>query len=694
MPRLLEFACAADPGTFVVQRFSGQEALARLPEFHIELLSACGDIDPDALLGTNATVALEREGGLPPRYFNGHVVRFAVRGCVRSAAFTDGVATLYRATLAPGLWFLTRRADSRIHRRTTLGALLAQRLEVAGVMSVQDDMGPTEWRDYVVQYRESDFDFVSRLAEHVGASWHVLHDNGQHRLVLTDRPGALSGDEDIPCLAAATDAGGAAVPTLAGFEVAREIQPGAFAGGDYDYAAPNAPIAAVDADPSPHDNAAFEWHDHPLDTTDAEQAETYARYRREELACRHATGRGSTTDRSVRVGFPVRVARHPVAAVNGDWLVTRHVFTAVNNLEAGGGAGGEFHAEFEAIPLGTPFRPARRTPRPQVAGTQVARVVSGPGDDVADDDASGAGARLARVRVQFFWDRRGDASCWARVSQAWAGKGCGFQNLPRVGEEVLVQFLEGDPDRPVITGRVHNADQVPPYALPRHAAVTGLKTLSLDASGHGVPGRFSELRFDDSAGAEQVYLQAQRRLDERVLGDRHATVTGQAHESVGGDRLLRVGGEAHVQVAGDANVRVDGALSLALQEDLLCRVAGGRVGADVAQEIHLRAGTSLVLEAGACLTLRVAGSFVEISPAGLRLQGAMVDINGGGSAAHGAGAQPWPARAAVDALTSEGGARSPPPPAPAPPSPASAQGGSHRVAVVTAAPFCEPCQGC
>jgi type VI secretion system secreted protein VgrG len=694
MARSLEFASAAGPDAFVVQRFSGREALGRLPEYKLELLSKRADLTADLLLGTNATMALEGEGDAMSRWFNGYFSSFTVRGPVRTPAFGGEVGYLYLATLHPALWFLSRRADCRVFRDVTLGDLLAGRMADGVPMAIQNDLGPTEHREQVVQYRETDLDFVTRLAEHIGASWLFVHQNGAHRLVLTDRPGTTSTDEPTPVLRP-TDAHG--TPTLLTFELSREVQAGVWSGSDRHDVTPRTSLAVTHAQPQSHDNAGFEWFDAPIGTTQRANAEAYARVRMEEIACRHATARGVTVDHRVRVGFPVSIEHHPVGSLDGRWLVTAQSFTATNNFaQTSGGVGATFRAEFEAIPAGVPFRPARITSRPQIAGTQPARVVADFRDDVAagGGDAGPIGERLARVRVAFFWDRRAEASCWARVAQPWAGKGFGFQNMPRLGDEVLVQFIEGDPDRPVVVGRVYNGDARPPYALPRHAAVTGLKTASIDARGATVPGRFNELRFDDTDGAEQVYVQAQRDLDERVLRHRRVWTGGAHHLVVAGDAFETCRSDRHLRVDGDANVSLGGSSSTTVERDVHLVATRGRIAVEAAGEIHVNAGVQLVLEAGARLTLKVGTSFIELDEAGVRIDGPFVALKSGGTPGQGSGASPGVAREAAEAMHSDGEARAPAAVRPVARPSFAPQASSYRIATETAAPFCAACGGC
>jgi type VI secretion system secreted protein VgrG len=692
MSRMLEISTKAGAGAFVVQRFSGREELGRLFEYRLELLSERSDITAEQLLGTNATVSLELADGQSERYFNGYITRFTVLGVVRTTAFKSNTGYLYVATLSPGLWFRTRTSNSRIFSTTAIGDLVNQQLSVDGLMQVDNEVSSTERRDFVVQYRETDFNFISRLAEHAGIYYYFTHDNGSHKIVLVNES---SSHKPIPGLASIAFAGeGREETTLGSFELVAEVQPGAFATGDYNYVMPNTRIAAVSSNPKAHDNAGFEMFDHPVDTTTSAFATTYAGIRAEEHACRYAIGRGTGTERNIQVGFKTTVKEHSVAALNQEYLVISHSFTATNNLEAGS-EGASFHCEFEAIPSGIQFRPARVSPRPSIAGTQTALVVS---DFRNDTDSSGGsdpiGANIARVKVQFFWDRYARPSCWARVSQPWAGKGYGFQNMPRVGEEVLVQFVEGDPDRPVVVGRVYNAENMPPYKLPANASVTGLKTLSIDGSGASVPGKFNELRFDDRDGSEQVYVQAQKDYDRRVLNDAKAWVGNESHNYVKADTFDKFDADHHVQTTGDHNEKIGGSLSFTVQQDTQLKTSSGSVLVDSSQEVHLKAGMKVVIEAGTQLTLKVGGSFIDISSGVIAIKAGMVNVNSGGAAGTGKGASPIAAKDGKLAMTSEGGQKITPPAPPPAPAKFSPQASSFKIAAVTGAPFVAACYGC
>jgi len=321
-------------------------------------------------------------------------------------------------------------------------------------------------------------------------------------------------------------------------------------------------------------------------------------------------------------------------------------------------------------------------PKPSIAGTQTALVVA----DFRNDTDTSTGGNLGRVKVQFFWDRYGSPSCWARVSTPWAGKGYGFQNMPRVGEEVLVQFIEGDPDRPVVIGRVHNAENTPPFKLPAAVPYTGLKTLSIDPSGKSVAGKWNELRFDDTEGAEQIYLQAQFNFDRRVLNDEKNWIGNESHNYVKADAFYKFDADRHVNITGDHNEKIGGKLSFDVTSDIHVK-SGSMFVVDGGNEVHLKATSKIVLESTTQVSLVCGGNFITLSAAGVDIKGTMVNVNSGGSAGSGSAISPQPPKDGKDAMTSEGGDEIDAPTAPTAPTAFSPLASSFKVAAATAAPF-------
>jgi type VI secretion system secreted protein VgrG len=281
-----------------------------------------------------------------------------------------------------------------------------------------------------------------------------------------------------------------------------------------------------------------------------------------------------------------------------------------------------------------PFRPQRLSPKPFVQGPQTAVVVGPAGEEIYPD-------KYGRVKVQFFWDRLGkkneNSSCWVRVSQPWAGKNWGSVSIPRVGQEVIVEFLEGDPDRPIITGRVYNDDQMPPYTLPDNMTRTTFMSRSTKGGGSS---NYNELRFEDKKGDEQIFLNAEKDMDHRVENDSREFVGKDRSLIVKGDQKEKVEGAQHAEVTGSRNEKVGQSMSLQVGQSLNEKT-GMKFAHDAGQEIHLKAGMNVVIEAGLELTIKASGGFINIGPAGIAISGTpLVLINSGGAAGAGSGSSP------------------------------------------------------
>ncbi|MDD5763426.1 MAG: type VI secretion system tip protein TssI/VgrG [bacterium] len=352
-------------------------------------------------------------------------------------------------------------------------------------------------------------------------------------------------------------------------------------------------------------------------------------------------------------GFKFSLSDHERGEYNRDYFLAKLVThgeqpQALQEASGSGSGGFSYSNRFTAIPASVTFRPARVTPRPVVEGIQTATVVGPKGEEIYTD-------KYGRVKVKFHWDREKErdekSSCWIRVSSTFAGGQYGAIFTPRIGHEVVVDFLEGDPDRPLITGSVYNADQMPPYELPAEKTKSTTKTDS-SIGGKG----FNEIRFEDKKDEEQVFVHGQRNLDVRIEKDAMEWIGQDRHLIVKRDQLEMVEGDKHLAVTGDHNEKVDGTVSLTVGKDRDEKV-GMKHALDAGQEIHLKAGMKVVIEAGTQLTIKAGGNFVDIGPGGVTIQGTMVKINSGGSPGSGSGASPDPPKTPVEADKDKPGAR-------------------------------------
>ncbi|NLI33215.1 MAG: type VI secretion system tip protein VgrG, partial [Deltaproteobacteria bacterium] len=495
-------------------RMTASEELSRLFRFELDLLSENHSISFEDLLGQKVTVRLE----LPHdknRYFNGFVTRFSQVGTVGNYA-------LYNATVHPWLWFLTRNADCRIFQDKTVPDIIKQVFRDHGFTDFEETLSGSyrNW-EYCVQYRETDFNFVSRLMEQEGIYYYFKHDKTKHTLVLAD---SISSHEPFP--------GYQEVPyrppdervqdfeTIYDWLMSKEVQPGTYVLNDFDFKKPRANMLVKSSQLRHHSRAANEIYDYPGEYVNTEEGDTLVRARIQELQADYEQLQGQANARGLSVGCLFNLIDFPRKDQNREYLIVSAThYLESDQYESGmGGAGEIYTCSFSAMPSMQPFRPPRTTPKPMVQGPQTAIVVGPSGSEIYTEE-------YARVKVRFHWDResKGDenSSCWIRVAQLWAGSRWGGIHIPRIGQEVIVEFLEGDPDRPIITGRVYNNDNKPPYDLPAKATQSGVKSRS---SKNGNPNNYNEIRFEDEKGNEEILIHAERNMKTEVEHDEEHTV--------------------------------------------------------------------------------------------------------------------------------------------------------------------------
>jgi type VI secretion system secreted protein VgrG len=489
----------------------GREELARLSAFELSVLSKKPDISPGDLLGKNITVKLELRGG-GHRYFNGYVTRFAQGGMVFS--YYE-----YLLTVHTWPWFLTRTADCRIFQGKSVPEIIKEVFADHPVALFEDGLtGKYAKREYCVQYRETDFDFVNRLLEEEGIYYYFDHQDGRHTLKLVDSNSSHKALENKASIAYYPP--GRAVRAdeeyIQAWTFAQGIQPGVVALEDYDFTKPKADLKVTAKQLEKHDSADYEWFDYPGEYHETPDGEQLVRARVDELHAAFERSEAEGNVREIAVGRLFNLTNAPRREQEREYLIVAADYELREHAYESSDSSTErttYHCKFTALQSRQQFRPLRTTPRPTVRGPQTALVVGPGGEEIWCD-------KYGRVKVQFHWDRYGkkdeNSSCWIRVSNPWAGATWGGVALPRIGQEVVVDFLEGDPDQPLITGRVYNADQMPPYDLPANATQTGIKSRSSKGGGGA---NFNEIRFEDKKGSEQVYLHAEKNQDIEVEND-------------------------------------------------------------------------------------------------------------------------------------------------------------------------------
>lgn len=595
----------------------------------------------------------------------------------------------YQLIVRPWLSALGEHVDIRIFQNQSAIDIIKKVFERAGFSDFKSRLtGAYPEREYCVQYRESDFAFVSRLMEEEGVCYHFEHDAGRHQLILSDGPGGHPPPKGLASLDFLPPGHERSSRRVNAWRWSERLVT-AVAKADmseHHFLAPDQAHAGTFATPQPPARATAAIYEHPAGVgaySEASEvkagklksrADRLGKARVEALRAEHRKFLGETDAFAIDCGTKVTLKGHPQHS--GDYLIvaSTHVFTAASYGSGGGGDEAHLEVHVESVPFATPWRPARKTPKPLTGGPQTARVVGPlkapkPTEDSIYVDEHG------RVKVQFFWDREGKwdpkSSCWVRVSQGWADGGFGAVLHPRIGQEVIVDFLDGDPDRPIITGRVYNAGKMPPYALPAKKTVSTLKSRSVGKIGpypeaEEAPGGsdigFNELRFDDDGGKEEVYLHAQRDMNSWVRLDEH--------KKVGRDRALRVGRnqETHVKKhetfvveTGDekrevskgsrqTKIQKDDALTVAMGDlkqtidtgNFAMKVSKGKATIEAMQSIELKVGTStlkltptgielkaMTITIDAKMTLAAKGGLTSELKGGLMvtINGAMVMIN-------------------------------------------------------------------
>lgn len=649
-------------GALLLTRLVAEEALSAPFRLELETTAADASVDFRKIVGKPITASI-RLADDKQRYFHGVVVRFV-------QAAREDKRTVYRAEVRPTFWLLKKTRDSKVFQEKSVPDIVKEVLSDGGVRDFKNALrGTYAPRLYCVQYQESAFDFVSRLLEEEGIYYFFEHEDGKHTLVIGDDP---TGHPACPDLSGARFVGGLSTSSEEDMVTACSLVEDVVAGGydttDYDESAPGTSLAATVDAAAASAVTRLRVFEYPGRYAQKSAGDALSRRRIEEEEAPGQRLEGTSYCRAFTAGHTFDLSGHDRDDVNATWVVTSVAHEAT---------GQEYANSFTALPKKTPYRPARATPRPFIAGSQTAVVVGKSGEEIFTD-------KLGRIKVQFFWDRYGKnddkSSCWVRVSQAWAGNSWGAMYLPRVGQEVVVSFLEGDPDRPIVTGSVYNGEQAVPYPLPGERTKSTLKSRS---SRQGDAG--NEIRFEDKKGSEELYVHAQKDMavtvendrvtsvlhDETVTvknkravtveeadealtvkkgnrtvdvqkgdethsvkGKRKLTVDGdEAHTSkgdlalkVGKDYTLKVDGDLTIEASGSVTIKAGGSLSIKSGQAFAAE-AGTSMTNKANQNITNKANMSMTNEAGMSLTNKAGVSQTVDGGGMLTLKGGMVKIN-------------------------------------------------------------------
>lgn len=567
----------------LVRSVEGDEAVSGLFHYRLELASENPSLAFADILAKPVTLHVPQSSG-DTHYLNGIVTRFVQSGQDQRFAF-------YSAEIRPWLYLLTMSAGCAIYQNMSAPDIIKQVFQDLGFSDFTDKLtGTYTARDYCVQFRETAFAFISRLMEQEGIFYFFAHDSSSHKMVLADDASAWLSAAGLAS-ANYTQDQSAWTSDLVVTECLLEqnVTPGQFKTDDYNFETPSTDLLAS-ADGTDTSRSIY---DYPGLYAAQSDGETIASMRLTALEMDAQRVTGTSLCRAFYAGCKFTLAGHYRSDANADYVISR---LTIHADQSG------YRNSFEGFPASATYRPALQTPTPVVAGMQPAVVVGKSGEEIWTD-------QYGRVKVQFFWDQKGQndekSSCWIRVAQPWAGKQWGGMFIPRIGQEVLVAYLDGNPDRPVIAGSVYNDAQTVPYALPDQSTKSTIKTSS-SKGGSG----FNEIRFEDKAGSEELFLQAQKDMTLSVLNNYSATVTG----------------NYTLKVNGDISVEASGAVTFSSGKDFTNK-AGTALNNQAGTSLTNQSGTDMTNKAGTTLTNQASASQTVDGGGMLALKGGLVKVN-------------------------------------------------------------------
>ncbi|MDM5084601.1 type VI secretion system tip protein VgrG [Aeromonas rivipollensis] len=617
---------ALPESTFVVAEFALDEGLNGPFQLRLELASPEPDIDFGAVLDQPCELLV---------WYNGELQR---RVCGVVSDFAQGDSgfrrTRYTLEVKPALWRLSLRQNSRIFQAQKPDEILSILLQEHGITDYAFALkNEHAKREYCVQYRETDLDFLNRLAAEEGLFYFFEFEQGKHRVVFADDAAALTAGPEL-----FFNLGNRSLeqgPYVRQFHYREAVRPSDVELKDYSFKTPAYGLSHKKMGAElEHQRDTYQHFDYPGRYKLDPSGKAFAQHRLDALRNDAVAGQAKSNCAALLPGQTFALTEHPNGALNADWQVVRisHTGLQPQALEEEGGSGPTvYHNEFGVVKASTTWRARIGSPeaphKPMVDGPQIAIVVGPEGEEIYCDEHG-------RVKLQFPWDRYGSSndqsSCWVRVSQGWAGGQYGIMAIPRIGHEVIVSFLEGDPDQPIITGRTYHATNRPPYELPANKTRTVLRTETHQGEG------FNELRFEDQAGQEEIYIHGQKDLNLLIENDAAWHIKHDEHRDIDNERVTRIKAHDHLTVEGEKRDQIKADYSLTLDASMHQKL-GQSLLVDAGSEVHHKAGMKIVMEAGAELTLKVGGSFVKIDPSGVTLSGGSIKMNSGGSPGSGSG---------------------------------------------------------
>ncbi|QRV24874.1 type VI secretion system Vgr family protein [Marinomonas foliarum] len=631
----LTFTLALDgleENTLVVREYQGHESISDsllkdgAPcygfRYQLSLASRQSDLSADTIVDKNAELRLFRNGELVQR----------VHGIVRQfeKGDTGHNFTYYGLTLVPALERLSLRHNSRIFQKQTAQAIITQLLDEMGITEhlFTTQRTPLE-REFCVQYRETDLDFLHRLAAEEGWVYYFTHEEGKHLLHFADQSQFLPKyPTNIPYNVLA--GGGSDDLYISTLTHHTQSLPSQSTLKDYSFKKPDYRfLQQQDGENMDYQLPNYEHFDAPGRFKDDVTGKAFSRIRLEYLRRSARTLMGKSNHAGIQAGMKITIEGHNEDTINQEWLPVsvEHHGTQPQVLEEEGQSGSTTYNNcFTFIPATTNWQ-ATPQPKPSVDGPMMATVVGPEGEEIFCDE-------YGRVKLHFPWDRYSEAndhsSCWVRVSQGWASNQHGMMAIPRIGSEVIVSFLNSDPDQPIVTGRTFNAKNTPPYLLPDNKTKTVWRSDTHQGEG------FNEISFEDQVDNEKVYVHAQKDMETDVLNDSITHIGHDQHRQIDNDRFTQLNNNDHLSIHGESRHKIGKDQTITIDGSLQQKV-GAKAVLDAGNEIHLNSGVKLVVNAGAELTLMAGGSFLKIDGSGVHLVGSAINLNSGGGAGSGSG---------------------------------------------------------
>lgn len=691
--RIINLTTVLGDDVLLPEFVAGVEGISELFYYHVEMIAdVATTIEPKDIIGTKITISIMADDDGTFRYINGIVASF--ESCGGDEEFNN-----YRAYVVPNVWLATLGTNTRVFQDKTVTDVVEQVLKDYGISTSIKTSGTYTPMEYCTQYRETDFAFISRLLEQHGILYYFEHTDSDHTFTLQDNSTKLADcpvQDTFRYSPSGHQTEGFYDFVISNLNAKTNMTTGKFTAWDYSFirykslpdplsgtnsAGPLPPSATEQYDYA--DSAAAYLKKIGSDGTISPLATFFQQMRVDAEGSEAVIVEGTSNAICMQTGFSFSLTDYSQSAINGKYLLTRveHSVRQTPPYRARGTSSvAPYNNSFTAIPFATLFRPQRKTRKPAVHGMHTGKVVVPSGEDSYMD-------KYGRVCVQFFWDRLRKANTpdntLLRVAQSWAGKGWGTYFWPRVDDEVLIDFIEGDPDQPIVVGSVYNGVNMPKYDPAGQYTLSGILTRS---SKDGGAANANELRFEDLKGKEQIFMNAEKDYDLHVENDHHTLIGANQHETIGADQLVQISGESHLtlkkklyeeiddevhqhlkakqvvkldadrhesigtntllKVGSDSNIDIGQDLNEKVGMNYSLNVGmnqnnkiGTAYAVDAGQTVYIKGGMTLVIEGGMGICMKGPGGFVSIDPSGVTIQGMLVKINSGGAALSGSPAQ-------------------------------------------------------